>query len=119
MGIESTYMKVGKGPFGLIGKTTNERAIKVWANSHHHCNSLVTELKDVINKKSSEQFSHKEEGEGRILSDSKDRQRLQKALLTCVHPFDLQNHKTTALINIYTGEEAVDNVNAVQCIYFR
>ena len=35
MSIESTYMKIGKGPSGLIGITTNERSVKIWANGHH------------------------------------------------------------------------------------
>ena len=63
-------MNVGKGPSGLIGVTTNEHAVKVWANSHHHCNSLVTELNEIIDKTSSQQLSHKEEGKGSILSET-------------------------------------------------
>ena len=27
--IERTYMKIGKGPKGLIGKTTQEKAVKI------------------------------------------------------------------------------------------
>ena len=44
MGIETTYMKVGKGPAGLIGNTTNTRSVKIWANSHHLSSEVLTEL---------------------------------------------------------------------------
>ena len=29
MSIESTYMKIGKGPKGVIGETTQEKAVKI------------------------------------------------------------------------------------------
>ena len=44
MAIESMYMKIGKGPSGLIGVTTQERTAKVCANGHHLCSNLLSEL---------------------------------------------------------------------------
>ena len=31
-------MRMGKGPLSLIGVTTQEMTVKVWANGHHLCN---------------------------------------------------------------------------------
>ena len=41
MSIQSTYIKTGKGPSGIIGITTNERSVSIWANSHHLCDDLI------------------------------------------------------------------------------
>ena len=44
MRIEPTYMKIGKGPEGLVRITTNERAVQTWATGHHLCSQVLTEL---------------------------------------------------------------------------
>ena len=44
MGIETTYMKHGKGPSGIIEITTNERAVRVWFNGHHLRGAILNEL---------------------------------------------------------------------------
>ena len=91
MGIETTYMKVGKGPAGLIGNTTNTRSVKIWANSHHLCSEVLTELECLRNKgdeKNVGKERHKEEGNGRIQSDAEDRKKIQLALKSCIHPLE-------------------------------
>ena len=48
MGIETTYMKHGKGPSGIIGITTNERAsVRVWSNEHHLRGAVLNELESL------------------------------------------------------------------------
>ena len=47
MAIESTYMKIGKGPSGIVGITTNDRSVSILATSHHLCSELLTELYDL------------------------------------------------------------------------
>ena len=49
MGIETTYMKHGKGPSGIIGITTNERAVRVWSNGHHLRGAVLNELESLRN----------------------------------------------------------------------
>ena len=44
MAIESTYMRMEKGPSSLIGVRTQESTVKVWANGHHLCNELLLGL---------------------------------------------------------------------------
>ena len=35
MSIETTYMKFGKGPSGIIGSTTKPKTLQIWAKSQH------------------------------------------------------------------------------------
>ena len=48
--IETTYMKFGKGPGGIIGVTTQPRTLKIWAKSQHIQNKLLSDLKKLRNK---------------------------------------------------------------------
>ena len=43
-GIKATNMNIGKGVSGIIGNTTKDRAVQIWANSHHLCGELPNEL---------------------------------------------------------------------------
>ena len=57
----------------MIGVATNDRSVSIWANSHHLCGKLLTELDDQrINHCASSNRKHKREGEGRIKSDYED-----------------------------------------------
>ena len=113
MAIETTYMKVGKGPSGMIGVTTNDRSVSIWANSHHFCGELLTELEHQRTRgQESPDMKHKEEGKGRINSDSEDRLKIRTALDKCIHPLDIDSHASSEiLVNIYTGEESESSTN--------
>ena len=41
MMVETIFMKYGKGPAGIIGKTTNPRTIQIWAKSQHKCSEVL------------------------------------------------------------------------------
>ena len=60
MSIKATYMKISKGPEGIIGQTTNFRSITIWVNSHHLCSQIVAELEDLRNKVKKDKKKHKE-----------------------------------------------------------
>ena len=91
------------GPSGMIGVTTNDRSVSIWANSHHLCGELLTELDDQrINHRASSDTKHKEEGEGRIKSDYEDRSKIKTALDKCIHPLQVKSHKST---NVYKTAE--------------
>ena len=113
MAIETTYMKVGKGPSGMIGMTTNDRSVSIWANSHHFCGELLTELEHQRTRgQESPDMKHKEEGKGRINSDSEDRLKIRTAIDKCIHPLDIDSHASSEiLVNIYTGEESESSTN--------
>ena len=96
MEIETTYMKIGKGPAGLIAITTNARSVQIWANGHHLCSELLTELEGLRNNgdgKNEGKRTHKEERKGRIQSDAQDRRKLQLAVKNCIHPFETESHR--------------------------
>ena len=119
MGIETTYMKIGKSPAGLIGITTSAPSVQIWANGHHLCSEFLTELEGLRNDadgKNEGKRTHKEEGKGRIQSDAHDRRKLQFALKNCIHPFETESHIPDKLVNIYTGEEVADNINVHKSI---
>ena len=81
MAIETTYMKVGKVPAGVIGVTANERSVSIWSNSHHLCGQLLTELADLSDMDNKvDKKTHKEEGIGRIKSDENDWSKIKTTL---------------------------------------
>ena len=96
----------------MIGVTTNDRSVSIWANSHHLCGELLTELDDQrINHRASSDTTHKEEGEGRIKSDYEDRSKMKTKLDKCMHPLEVKSHTSNLLVNIYTGEESEKSTN--------
>ena len=117
MAIESTYMKIGKGPSGLIGITRQERAVKVWANGHYLCNNLLSEFENLRSSDNKDRTKHKEEGDGRIKADQIDRKKLQNNLEKSIHPVQVDTHKNwNILVNIYTGEEVGEDVNVNKAV---
>lgn len=114
MAIETTYMKIGKGQTGIIGATTNSRTTDIWANSHHLCGEVKSELADLSESKKSKSTSHKEEGNGRMLSDQLDRTKLRKTIVNCIHPLNFGDNEI--LVNIFTGEEAQEKCNVDQAL---
>ena len=96
----------------MIDVTTNDRSVSMWANSHHLCGELLTELDDQrINHRASSDAKDKEEGEGRIKSDYEDRSKIETALDKCIHPLEVKSHASNVLVNIYTGEESGKSTN--------
>ena len=72
MMIETSYMKFGKGPTGIIGKTTKPRTINIWAKSQHTCSEVLQDLDSLRCKDEQNMTTHKEERRGRIKSDHID-----------------------------------------------
>ena len=64
MDIESTCMKIAKGPVGITGVTTNEQAVQIWASGHHLCIQVLTELEDLREKRLDEEKKNREGKEG-------------------------------------------------------
>ena len=109
--IESTYMKNGKGHSDLIGQTTQERAVKIWSNSHHLCGKVAKELQGLHLEKKQAKSLHKEETLGKISSDTEDHKKIRDGMLTFIHPFKIETHSKDVLENISSGEESGDDVN--------
>ena len=97
----------------MIGVTTNDRSVSIWANSHHLCGELLTELENLRSRQNQpSSIKHKGEGKGRIISDSQDGSKIKVTLDKCIHPLKVESHSSsTILVNIYTGEESDASTN--------
>lgn len=84
MMIETSYMKVGKGPLGIIGVTTKPRAVKVWAKDNHIQSELLIDLDYLIKRNKNDAIYHKEEGKCRIVADASDIKKLRKFNSMCI-----------------------------------
>ena len=111
MMIETSYMKFGKGPSGIIGQTTKPRTLQIWAKRQHTCSEILQSLDSIREKDESTITNHKEETVGRMKADEIDKVKLQNYLQTCLHPLQDSNHPKNALCNIYTGQMAGSKVN--------
>ena len=61
MYIESTFMRYGHGPGGIIGITLNQQALKRWALSLHVCSRIIKDVKEMSELDAQDVTSHKEE----------------------------------------------------------
>ena len=69
MFIESTFMRYGKGPTGLIGLTLKPSVIRKWAYSLNIFTQVQEDLERMRESSVKEQIFHKEESEARKESD--------------------------------------------------
>ena len=49
MMIETTYMRYGKGPGGIIGVTTQPRTVQIWSESLPACTEVLKDLDETRN----------------------------------------------------------------------
>jgi hypothetical protein len=62
MFIETTFMRYGHAPGGVIGITLKPETLEVWALSLHTCSRLEADLDELIeNSIESEYSKHKED----------------------------------------------------------
>jgi len=112
MFIESTFMRYGHSPGGIVGITLKPSSLKRWALCLHICSQLVKDVSEL--KTNGSQVSvtvHKEEMPARKQSDAGDRQNLRERLATCIDPLQPENHPD-GLVNIVTGRMSPNIVNA-------
>ena len=85
MFIESTFMKYGKGPGGLMGITLRPKTVAVWALSLHTISGLVKDVDDLSDNPSERDvvLHHKGEGMSRMKNDGADRLKIRHKLSTC------------------------------------
>ena len=95
--IETTWMKRGKGPSGIIGDTQNPQTVATWSYSQHAVITLTGDLQMMTEEDSTPKLVHKEESNGRIKTDAQDRQSLCVSLQECIDPMDPDSHLDGAL----------------------
>jgi hypothetical protein len=85
MFIETTFTRYGHAPGVVIGITLKADTLKVSALSLHTCSHLAADLDKLLEHSTESEYSqHKEEGNTRIASDTKDRQCLRAKLELCI-----------------------------------
>ena len=80
--IETTYMKFGRSPGGLVGVTLKPKSVIIWAYSFHKISTMTKELKEITDT-SNREGKHKEEYKGRMKSD---RIKIRTKLSGCINP---------------------------------
>ena len=116
--IESTYMRYGHGPSGIIGSTLSETTLAVWALSHNTMGQMSNDVAELCTHQDHVVMRHKEERPIRITDDSRDRHVIREAIASCIDVFDVGKHPENAVLDIFTGrviDDPVVNVsNAVE-----
>jgi hypothetical protein len=109
MFIESTFMRYGHGPGGIVGITLNPNALKRWAMSLHVCSRLTKDISEMRDVSTQEGITlHKEEMPARVAADSKDREKIHNKLTCCTDPLNPPEH-VQGIINIVTGQICTDD----------
>ena len=91
MFIETTFMRYGKGPGGIVGVTPS--TVKRWALSLHITSRIESDLEGMRLEQGKKQaLVHKEEMPGRISSDSQDRDNIRQKLEMCIDPLSSDDH---------------------------
>ena len=107
--IETTFMRYGKGPKGIIGITLKPSAVKRWAFSMHVCCQVANDVATITQRQNKKEVSsHKEENPARMRSDQKDRNSIRNKLDPTDHPDEI--------VNIFTGRIAPSSVNVEQSV---
>ena len=114
--IETTWMKRGKGPSGVIGDTQNPQTMATWSHSQHAVVTLMGALQMMTEEDSTPKLNHKEATRGQINSEAQDRESLHRTLSECIDPMDPDSHPDGALMNIVTGAIAPENVNIEKAV---
>ena len=117
--IESTYMRHGKGPGGIIGATIKPRSVQIWSKRLPSCNNLLRDLDELRGTYPTQKIIRKVEIEARMIADMKDRNALKKTLQFCTHPFGMTSHDPSVLMNIDTAEISPDKSNIHKSVEVR
>ena len=102
--IETSCMKFGKSPNGIIGKTTKPRTLQIWTKSQHLYSEVLQSFDSIREIYEITMTTHKDEKDGRMKADLINEVKLQNFLETCLHPLNYLNHPESTLCNVYTGQ---------------
>ena len=88
MFIETTFMRYGHGPKGIIGIALKPETLKTWALGLHIGSKVDESIDNMINEDDVQkvQLNHKEEMMSRIKADEKDRASIRKKLQLSIDP---------------------------------
>lgn len=116
MFIETTFMRYGHGPGGIIGITLKPETRKTWALGLHICCRLEQDITDLTGNNQVEcQETHKEETKARLKSDGTDRESIRNKLALCIDPLNPASHPSN-IVNIVSGQVADNTVNVQDAV---
>ena len=107
--IETTFMRYGKCPRGLIGITLKPNAMKTWALSLPICCCIHKDIREMTQHEMSTRNRHKEEIMSRMLSDAYDGEKLRNKLGESINPLDSAQHHEEGILNIVSGRISPDS----------
>lgn len=112
MMIETTFMRYGHAPGGIIGITLKPETLKVWALSLHASSRLESDLDEMTDEDTQSKvvITHKEEAKARIAEDKRDRDGIRQKLDTCIDPLDSAAHPS-GIVNVVSGQIGSSEVN--------
>ena len=112
MMIETTFVRYGHAPGGIVGITLTPETLKVWALSLHACIRLVYGLVEMTDEDTQYKVvtTHKEEAKARIAEDKRDRDGIRQKLDTCNNPLDSAIHPS-GVVNVVSGQTGSTEVN--------
>ena len=104
-------MRLGHGPAGAVGVSTNYQQMVKWALSFALSGEVCRSVQAMGDSGENVQTHHKEEAIGRIKIDQLDRKKIRDTLDLCIDPMDDTSHPDGKLLNIVTGQTASPEVN--------
>ena len=112
MKIETTYMRYGHAPGGIVGITLKPETLKVWALSLHACSWLESDLDDMTDDDTESKVvtTHNEEAKARIAEDKRVRGGIRQKIETCSNPLDSAAHPS-GIVNVVSGQIGSTEVN--------
>ena len=110
--IETTFMRYGHAPGGIVGITLKPETLKVLALSLHACSRLGSDLDDMMDEdtKSKVLTTHKEEAQASITEYKRDRAGIRQKLDTCINTLDSAAHPS-GVVNVVSGQICSTEVN--------
>ena len=82
---ETTYMKYGKGPSGMIGIVTKPHSVQISANSHHIVNETLHSLAKLFEQNEKVITTDKEECRARVILEQNFRNLCQPVSTLLAH----------------------------------
>lgn len=103
-GIESTYMKFGKGKKGIGRTALRPESQRQWAYSADATTTVSHSVRSLSgNGDVKHAHKHRDETNSRMEMDMKDKSSLRSKLSLAINPLDPAQHPSDGLVNILTG----------------
>ena len=109
--IETTVMRYGHDPAGMIRIILNESALEHWARSLHVSSVLEQNLPGLKGNGTNKSVTHhKEESKEQTKIDSTDCDKLRKYLVTSIVPFSVDDH-LQEIVYIHSGKLSAKEID--------